>query len=294
MQELIFTKQLIAVCIPRESEEMIEQAIVLINNTDIILLVVESVNYREEISDAIKRHNINTGLMMTFSYRIPSSVYELTEKGFFNVHPGPLPAYRGADPVFRQIVAQEKYAGVTIHKLEESFDTGPIVLKEKIVLDKTDTHGLLTGRLAFLAADMVRTLIKLISFGKTIPSRPQEGKSAKYYKRQNSRDVCIDWNNMNADYIIALINACNPWNKGALTRINGIIVRIAEAIKIIHPGENRAAPGTILSMQDDRISVSVINNDILELGIIYIPEGILKAGRLRQLEVSPGHRFENL
>ena len=55
----------------------------------------------------------------------------------------------GPDPVFHQIRNKEKNAGVTIHKVDDDFDTGPVVINEMIRLDPADTHGTLNERLSY-------------------------------------------------------------------------------------------------------------------------------------------------
>ena len=111
MQQLFFFNQLKAVAIPAHCEEMIEQTQVALLNTGIPVLILTKESFVLQLENAIKQNQINLGLIMTFSYKIPASVYSLPEKGFYNVHPGLLPGYRGADPIFQQIRNQEKFAG---------------------------------------------------------------------------------------------------------------------------------------------------------------------------------------
>ncbi len=292
MRDLLFHKQLAAVVIPSYCGDMLEQSRLFLSGSSIPLIEVEKQNCNEILAAAINENAVTLGLIMSFPYKIKTAVFNLPEKGFFNVHPGPLPAYRGADPVFQQIRNREKNAGVTIHKLEEGFDTGAIVIQEMIRLDSTDTYGLLTTKLSALAAKLCGVLIKLASFDLNIPGRKQDESKAIYYKKQMANEISINWNTMDADEVMALIQACNPWNKGAVTKLNGNIVRLLEAS--VH--ENEAGiqnqPGTILTIDQDGIVISTINNKLLRVQIIYIEEGFLMAGRLRQLGIQAGHFFE--
>src|SRR5689334_17830761 len=129
MQELAFFKQLAVVAVPRNNPDIVEHVKVVLTGTGVPILELEKRSFVKQLTDSIIEYKVDLGLMMTFSYTLPASVFNLPEKGFFNVHPGPLPGYRGADPVFQQIKNREQQAGVTIHKLAEGLDTGPIVLQ---------------------------------------------------------------------------------------------------------------------------------------------------------------------
>ena len=136
-------------------------------------------------------------------------------------------------------------------------------------------------------------LLKLLSFDSTIPSRPQDKSKAIYYKRQGTKDITVDWQTMDADSIIALINACNPWNKGAVTKTDNKIIRLVEAEKFSEQhGIEKKQPGTILSLDEKGMSIAALHNEIVNVRIVYADEGFLHAVRLNQLGISPGKQFQ--
>lgn len=291
MQELVFFKQLAFVAVPRNRREIVENVQALLKDSGIPILELERKSFVAALSEAIKKYDVNLGLVMTFGYLIPPAVYDLPLKGFFNVHPGPLPAYRGADPVFRQICNREKQAGVSIHKLDEGFDTGPVVLTQMIKMDSLDTHGILTSKLAQLAAGMLRVLLKLAAFDLKIPSKPQQD-GAVYYALQGANDITINWQEMDADTIIALIHACNPWNKGAVVKFNNRIIRILDAEKKTFANGEDKTPGMVSVSEDNTVLVSTLNNDAVKLNIVYLDEGFLNASRLIDIGLRTGSCFE--
>lgn len=290
MQELVFFNQLAVVAVPGNRREIVENVLALLKDTGVPIVELDKKSFAEDLSGAINQYDVNLGLMMTFGYRIPAAVYNLTAKGFFNVHPGSLPAYRGADPVFWQIVNQEKLAGVSIHKLDDGYDTGPLVLTQKIKIIASDTYGILNAKLATLAAGMVRVLLKLAAYNVNIPSKPQPA-STVYYTRQGEKEVSINWQEMDADRIIALINACNPWNKGAVTKFNNRILRILLAEKQPNLSGTGNGPGSITVLEDKSILVATINNEALKLQIVYLDEGFLNASRLAEIGLGAGSCF---
>ena len=231
---------------------------------------------------------------MTFSYKIPASVYTMPEKGFFNVHPSPLPLYRGADPIFQQIKNREAYAGVTVHKLDDGIDTGPVVIKELIRLDRNDTYGMLTTKLSVIAANLVRTLVKLAGFDLNITAKPQDETRASYFPKQIAKDIVINWNEMMADDVVALINACNPWNKGAVTKMNNKLIRFVQASKGQEDNMPSAMPGTILSFRESTAIISTCCGEALKLSIISVDEGFYCAADLRLFGIVEGSRFETI
>lgn len=292
MQELVFFKQLAIVAVPRNRPEMVENVRSVLMGLDIPILELDKASFVKELTRAIQKYKITVGIMMTFGYIIPASVFNLPEKGFYNVHPGPLPGYRGADPIFRQIINKEPNAGVTIHKLDEGLDTGPVVLRQMMKLAETDTYGILTSNLAQLAAGMVRVLLKLATFDLGIPSKPQDESKAVYYKKQVAKDITINWQQMDASDIIALINACNPWNKGAVTKFNNRIVRLVEVEKINDNSNTSISAGTVIAIDERGIIISTINGGAVKVLIIYVDEGFLSAVRLTQVGVVVGNRFD--
>ncbi len=291
LQQLAFLKQLVAVVIPEHCEEMIEHTKMFLTGASIPVVTVSEKTFKKKITETIKIHAADTGLMLSFPYKIPSSLYKLPVKGFYNVHPGLLPAYRGPDPVFQQIRNKEKYAAVTIHKMDDDFNTGPVVVSEMIKLDPADTHGILNEKLSYTATKLTGTLFKLLSFDIAIPSRPQDEAKARHYQKQVDADVSINWQVMDAATIIALINAGNPWNKGAITKLNNKIIRVMEATCIEAAALPVQPPGTIISIDESGLVIASLNNQAVCVQVIYIDEGFLLAKRLKQFGVMPGTRL---
>lgn len=294
MRDLAFHKQLAAVIIPENCAVFAQEVELLLKSSGIAVLIVTKQNFVSQLQRAIKKYDASIGLMVTFSYKLPREVFNLPKKGFFNVHPGPLPGYRGPDPVFWQIKNKEKYAGAVIHKVDDSFDTGPIVLSEKIRLSVTDTYGILTTKLSELIAGMAGTLMKMAGFDIAIPSRVQLTENAFYYKKQSADDISISWKNMDADTIVSLVNACNPWNKGAVTKFNNKVIRVLVAEKI-EPNTRYPIPllpGKVLEIDGEGVTVSAAYNSIVKIKFVFIDEGFLTACVLKGYGAVEGSFFQ--
>jgi len=107
IRELAFFNMLAAVAVPRYCDEMIENVDVVLTGTGIPVIELDKETFTDRVLEAIEENEVNLALVMTFPYKIPSSVYKLPAKGFYNIHPGPLPQYRGHDPVFQQLKNKE-------------------------------------------------------------------------------------------------------------------------------------------------------------------------------------------
>jgi methionyl-tRNA formyltransferase len=292
LKEMVFFKQVAVIAVQQSVPEAVAEFYAVMRDLPVPIIELTKETFAAQLTEAIQTHKVNIGIVMAFGYRIPASVYELPEHGFFNVHSGPLPSYRGADPVFRQIKNQEAMAAVTLHKMDEGTDTGPVVIIEKIRRDPLDTHGLLNDKLSMVAARLVTMLLKLVSFDLPIPLRTQDESRAQYYERQTGADISINWERMDAAAIIALINACNPWNKGAVTRLNDKIIRLLDAKKM--DGNTSAIPGTIIAIDERGITIATLNGESILVSFIYVEEGFLPAVRLQQLGVVTGQQLQTI
>jgi methionyl-tRNA formyltransferase len=100
---------------------------------------------------------------------------------------------------------------------------------------------------------------------------------------------------MDGNHIIALINASNPWNKGASTMINNKVIRFLDAENYSeHSIQSESAAGTVLRLDKTGMIVSTINNEVICVRIVHTDEGFLMAGRLQELGVQTGQHFEML
>ncbi|MGG9962811.1 methionyl-tRNA formyltransferase [Ferruginibacter sp. SUN106] len=291
VRDMMFHQQIAAVVIPQHCTAFAAQVQLLLKDSGVPVVVVNKKNFVGELQLVIEKHTPALGLVFTFSYKIPAAVYTLPPKGFFNIHPGPLPAYQGPDPIFQQIKNKEPYAAISIHKLDEGFDTGPIVMIDKMHLAVTDTYGMLSKKLGELASGMVTTLLKMAGFGNSVPARRQDHARAKFYKKQSADDITINWLTMDAAGIIALINACNPWNKGAVTHLNQNIIRLLDGDYDALLPLTDEAPGTIISIDEKGMKVATAAGQAMVVRMIYMDEGFLMAGRLKDFGIMPGARL---
>lgn len=293
IREFLFYGKVEAIVVTRRNKEMQQIIRTMTEGTDVELIIVTRKDYREKLLSIIKDKGINVGLMMTFPFILTEEIWKLPEKGFINFHYGLLPQCRGPQPILWHMLNNDREAGVTLHKVDGGIDTGEIVMQEKIIVEETDTYGMLQAKLGYLAAKPAANLLKILSFGSFVPSSPQDESKANYYEMPGVKDLTIDWEQMEAKQIIRLINACNPWNKGAGTFIRDWFIGVAEATV-----EGDAAPGvekagTILACNKEQgLLVKTCDGKVLKITIVYLQEGFFSGYRLSSFSIVPGMIFK--
>jgi methionyl-tRNA formyltransferase len=134
--------------------------------------------------------------------------------------------------------------------------------------------------------------MKMADFGTVIPSRQQDHSRAFYYQRQTEADITINWKTMDAAAIVALINACNPWNKGAVTNLNNNVIRLLDAGDTGLQTGNTDLPGTVLSLDEAGMKVATAAGGTILVRMIYSDEGFLMSSRLKDFGVGVGATFD--
>ena len=157
------------------------------------------------------------GVVAAYGKIIPESIIHNLKFGILNVHPSLLPKYRGASPVQAAILSKDSETGVSIIKMDEEIDHGPIVsqFREDILSD--DTTGTLGARLFQRSADVLVALIKPYLEGKIKP-RLQNHKEATFTHLIKKQDGFIDLKKTSPQEAERFIRAMQPW-PGAWTQI---------------------------------------------------------------------------
>ncbi|KKS79948.1 MAG: Methionyl-tRNA formyltransferase [Candidatus Woesebacteria bacterium GW2011_GWC1_43_10b] len=160
------------------------------------------------------------GVLAAYGKIIPKDVILNTKYGIFNIHPSLLPKYKGASPVQAAITNGEQTTGVTIIKMDEKLDHGPILSSFREDINPDDTTGSLRERLFQRSAQFVVDLIPNYLSGKIKPKKQDHAKATltKILKRE---DGFIDAERFTSEArkVERLIRAMQPW-PGAWTYVN--------------------------------------------------------------------------
>lgn len=231
-------------------------------------------------------------LVKTFPYKIPKSVLAIPKYGFINFHYAPLPAFRGSNPLFWMIRNGITDGGVTIHKMDESYDTGEIVLQHPVIMTSETNYGLAISQLAATGAALTGNLLQGLMNDSLQPIK-QDSSKATWYGRPTVEDLTIKWSEMSAREICCLVNACNPWNKGAIVRYKGWIFALTDISFSDFLVPQGTLPGTILSIsEEDGLILSCKSNQAIRVNVIYTEEGFFSGFRLRNFGMAKGAQFD--
>ena len=163
----------------------------------------------------------------------------------FNVHPSPLPKYRGCSPIYATILNGERNTAVSLQRIAEGIDEGEIYASLPLSLDGTETTASLEERVASLVPEFVVDALERIE--KIVPS-PQRGEES-YTGFINKDDGRIDWNKSAAE-IHALVRASFPWPR-AFTFLNEEKLMITgvwgSGFDPVYPSSEK--PGTVVALE---------------------------------------------
>ena len=106
--------------------------------------------------------------------------------GTINFHPAYLPNYKGVSPIFWSLVNKDRYSGVTIHYIDEGVDTGKIIVRKKINIEKEDTEDSLYWKSVVLGSQMLIKTIEDIKSGKL---KTLTNKKGNYYSFPTKESV---------------------------------------------------------------------------------------------------------
>jgi methionyl-tRNA formyltransferase len=179
-------------------------------------------------------------IVVAYGQIIPARYLSLAEKGFINIHASILPKWRGAAPIQRSIMNQDKETGISFMKIEEGLDTGPFLKQIKVDINENTTFQELNDVLAKLGAKNILDCIKTIEQNKANFTKQDENK-VSYAKKINKLESKILWN-QKAETILAKINGLNP-SPGAWFEYKGIRHKVLKAEISNFSGE----PGKVLN-----------------------------------------------
>lgn len=192
---------------------------------------------------------------------LPGAVLSLPPFGCLNVHPSVLPRYRGPSPVAAAILSGDPSTGVTVIKLDEGMDSGPIVaLRETEIGPEENAEGL-TARLFRLGAEVLVEVMPDWAAGR-LQATPQDESLATTTRLLSREDGEIDWE-LGADRIARQVRAYHPW-PGGYTRWQGKLLKIIEASVSEAADTTPASPGQVVSLPSGGLGIAA-SEGVLEI-----------------------------
>jgi len=206
-----------------------------------------------QLIERIKNLDVDAAVVCSFNYKVPKVLIESVKDGFINVHPSMLPKYRGANPYTRVIMNGETETGVTLHLMDEEFDTGDIIAQKPYHIHPKATMGTLFNELNVVGIEL---LLQVLQKYETEPLPRIAQPKGNFIEGNGLKDEEIFINyNKSAEEIERLIRSLNPFIM-ASTTFRGTIMKImkaevaSDALCIPHPA------GTVAKIEDDKFFIA--------------------------------------
>ena len=163
----------------------------------------------EEEAAAFKALDLDAAVVVSYGHILPKAFLDAPVLGCINIHGSLLPRWRGAAPIHRAILAGDAETGVTIMRMDEGLDTGPMLLAERTPISAADTAESVHDRLAELGGRLiVSTLDALVA--RTIEPVPQPDDGVTYAHKLGKEEGALDWRRPAAE-LERKVRAFHPW-----------------------------------------------------------------------------------
>ena len=204
-----------------------------------------------------KELSADLAVVVAYGQLIPKVYLKTVKLGFINVHASLLPKWRGAAPIQRAIMNGDKKIGVSIMKIEEQLDSGPVLATKEIELGRNVTCGEVEKRLSVIGADLLIKSLKNIESG-DIKFMNQVHPEATYAKKIDKNETKINWS-LDASKVLAHIHGLSP-NPGAWFEHENERFKVLRANRSSYNGK----PGIVL---DENLTIGCKTNSIQILEI---------------------------
>ncbi len=226
---------------------------------------VESPNEKNYIKK-IKDLNADIGVCCSYNIKLSKEFLSSTRLGFINCHPSLLPQYRGAMPYFHIINNGEKTSGITLHFMDEKFDTGDIIYQEKFEILDYETMGILFNRTTYMLNDALIETLEKIERGEEIKRFPQRKIQNPIKAPKVDGNFRVNWSD-DVENIEKLIRAANPFFS-VWTTFRSTSLKILKA-HIYKFNDEKCNYGKIYKADEDNFIIRA-KNGLLALDVFQI------------------------
>lgn len=206
-----------------------------------------------QLIQKVKDLDIDAAVVCSYNYKVPRILREATKDGFINVHPSMLPKYRGGNPYSRVIMNGETETGVTIHFMDDGFDTGDIIAQKPYHIPNKATMGTIFNELNFIGIELLLQVLQAYET-QPLPRIPQPKGNFISGNGIPDKELFINYEK-SAEELERFIRALNPFLM-ASTTFRGNVMKFmkaevaSDAFCVPHP------PGTLAKIEDDKVFIA--------------------------------------
>ena len=198
----------------------------------------------EEFMQALRELRPDVSVVVAYGHILPQDVIRLPPLGTLNIHASLLPRWRGASPIQAAIRAGDVETGVSIMRMVQRLDAGPVLLQAPTPIEADETYGELQLRLSELGALAIMEALTLLSLGDA-PEIPQDEAQASYAAKIDRQELTIDWTR-GGDEVSQQVRAFDP-RPGAFSTVRDVEVKLFGAR---NAPDARGDPGSVLRVDE--------------------------------------------
>lgn len=225
---------------------------------DLPVLQPERIKGDEEFFNHIQSLNPDVIVVVAFGQILPECILNIPKYGCINIHGSLLPHYRGSAPIQWSILNEETTTGVTIMYMDKGMDTGDMLLKKEMPIEKDDTYETLHDKMKIVGVEALKEAWPLIVAGGEGREK-QDHEAATYAPPIQKSQGEINWQERTS-HIDAQIRGLNPW-PGGYTYYKGEVMKIWKATANYE--SYSAEPGVILQVNKDGLLVKTADGCLM-------------------------------
>ena len=226
------------------------------------LLFPDNINKDIEINK-LEQMKPDIAVVSAYGQILSSKLLRVPKFGFVNLHPSLLPRWRGAAPIERALMAGDKETGVCTIKMIKELDAGPILAKERFLINLDETNSSLSQKLSIIGANQLLDVINNLEF---ISEIPQESEGVTYAFKIHKSETRINWN-LPGKIVDRFIRGLSE-KPGAWSMMNGSRVKILKSKYVKLGGEigqniisSEKKSSLLIACSEDSVEVEIIQKE---------------------------------
>ena len=226
------------------------------------LLFPDNINKDIEINK-LEQMKPDIAVVSAYGQILSSKLLRVPKFGFVNLHPSLLPRWRGAAPIERALMAGDKETGVCTIKMIKELDAGPILAKERFLINLNETNSSLSQKLSIIGANQ---LLDVINNLELISEIPQESEGVTYAFKIHKSETRINWN-LPGKIVDRFIRGLSE-KPGAWSMMNGSRVKILKSKYVELGGKigqniisSEKKSSLLIACSEDSVEVEIIQKE---------------------------------